>query len=46
MNFGGSGGESGGNIKNMWLGYTGIKPLRFQIGAIQVHDLGRYHQFE
>jgi len=34
--FGGSGGEGGGNIKNMFLGYTGIKPLRIQIGAIQV----------
>ena len=34
--FGGSGGEGGGNIKNMYLGYTGIKPLRIQIGAIQV----------
>lgn len=33
--FGGSGGEGGGNIKNMFLGYTGIKPLRIQIGAIQ-----------
>lgn len=34
--FGGSGGEGGGNIKNMFIGYTGIKPLRIQIGAIQV----------
>lgn len=34
--FGGSGGEGGGNIKNMYLGYTGIKPLRIQVGAIQV----------
>lgn len=35
-NFGASGTEGGGNIKNMFIGYTGIKPLRIQIGAIQV----------
>lgn len=34
-NFGASGTEGGGNIKNMYLGYTGITPLRIQIGAIQ-----------
>jgi len=34
--FGGSGNEGSGGIKNMFLGYTGIKPLRIQIGAIQV----------
>ena len=34
--FGGSGNEGGGSIKNMFIGYTGVKPLRFQIGAIQV----------
>jgi len=33
--FGGSGGEGGGNIKNAFIGYMGIKPLRIQIGAIQ-----------
>ncbi len=39
--FGGSGvegnsvGGSGGAIKNMYIGYTAIKPLKFQIGAMK-----------
>lgn len=36
FNFGGSGVEAGGVIKNMYLGYTGFKPLSIQIGAIKV----------
>ena len=33
VNFGGSGGESGGTINYVWLSYSGIKPLNIHIGA-------------
>ncbi|MGK2873354.1 MAG: porin [Alphaproteobacteria bacterium] len=35
FNFGGSGTESGGAIKDAILSYTGIKPLKIEIGAMQ-----------
>jgi len=35
FNFGGSGTESGGVIKDAILSYTGFKPLKIEIGAMQ-----------